>query len=231
MTRRKTRANRDKIRKKHWRKMRTRLGPEGPLELVHRRLRDVACRAMMRFRWAQFMTEGPDAHLLGAHERTRYMQMQAHAMSAMMEDPKPKPEKLRAAAVKNCDEFQAVMRFLWRAGAMAKTRTGLVSRYAYERLNYLLHYALLPNLLHADEAFASARADWERDVARSANEWPVDPEDMGGDDSVEGDPTPYAMIDPVGAVLSTFDASRQSTTVEDESAPDSDDSYDDRRRR
>lgn len=229
MTRRNTRAGGAGKRKKHWRKMRTRLGAEGPLELVHRRLRDPKCRAIMRFRWAQHMTEGSEAHLLGAHDRTRYMQMQAHAMSSMMEDAKPKPGKLKEKAVLRSEDFRAVMRFLWRSGALAKTRTGLLCRYAYERFNYLLHYALLPNLLHADEAFQSAKADWERDLARSANEWPVDPEDLGGDDSVEGDPPLRHLADPVGAVLAGLDASAEggggASGDDDESAPDSDDSY------
>ncbi|KAH8069465.1 hypothetical protein JL721_5767 [Aureococcus anophagefferens] len=107
-------------------------------------------------------------------------------------------EALKPAVVKSSEDFETVMEFLWRSGAMAKTRAGLLSRYAYERFNYLLHYALLPNLMDADEAFASAKADWERDVARSENEWPVDPEDVGGDDSVDDEPNPHYSTDAVG---------------------------------
>ena len=198
-TRRKTRASMLVRRnKKHWRKMRTVTGREGPLEMRHARLRDPHARAIMRFRWAQYMTEGENSLELTAHERTRYMQMQAHAMQAMMSEKPKKAEALKPAVVKSSEDFETVMEFLWRSGAMAKTRAGLLSRYAYERFNYLLHYALLPNLMDADEAFASAKADWERDVARSENEWPVDPEDVGGDDSVDDEPNPHYSTDAVG---------------------------------
>ena len=157
LTRRNTRASMLLRRKKHWRKMRTVVGKEGPLEMRHTRLRDRHARATMRFRWAQYMTEGPLAVELTPHERTRYMQMQAHAMQAMMEEkPKKKAETLQLKAVKEAEDFKTLMMFLWRAGAMDKTRSGLLSEFAYKRFNYLLHYALLPNLMDADEAFARA---------------------------------------------------------------------------
>ena len=122
-------------------------------------------------------------------------------------------------------EVKTLLKALWRAGALKKTRRGLLKRSVYEGLFVRLHYALLPNLMDVEEARESALVDWDRDLGRSGDAWAVDLADISVDSTPSNNDAIGVVLDHLGDDASGLSSAAGLSSPGLSSPGNDDDSY------